>query len=159
MAQLDQSRLLTEPKDLGEEAGKSGEVALTEGGDGVMVGVLIAGYDAVGDFFTGGTLQLTRGGHASGVAVEQEPCEHGRVIPGAAAEFVLLVFARYGRENEGVDRVGDKQGQMIGWQPVFQAGRQKILVIEIVGQKLPGHEPPPCGLEPDYKEVVTSAQT
>ncbi len=140
VTQLDEAGLLTEAKDLGEEATERREMAFAKRGDGVVVGVLVAGKDAVGDFFVGGALQLAGRGLALGVSVDEELEEHGRVISGAAAKLVFLVGVHDERQIQRVDHVGDEEGEVVGREPLFQAGRKQILLVEIIGQEVPGHE-------------------
>jgi len=145
VAQFDQSCLPAEAKDLGEQTGQGREMALAKRGDGVVVGVLITGQHPVGDLFVGGSLQPAGRGLALGISVDEELHEHGRVISRAAAKLVFLVGAHDGRKIQGVDHVGDEEGQVIRGEPLLEAGGKKILLIEIVGQEVPGHRWLPPG--------------
>jgi hypothetical protein len=69
MAQLDEPGLLAEGEHLGEQRREGSEVLLAEGGNAVVVGVLIRRRDAVRDLLMGRPLVLAGGGLARAVGV------------------------------------------------------------------------------------------
>lgn len=54
---------------------------------------------------------------------------------------VITVDTVEGSEVELVDHVNDEPGEVVGWQPVAQVGRQQEGLIAVAAQDVRGHGP------------------
>lgn len=135
VARLDESRAPAQFERLDEELGERLEMLLAEAGDGVVIRMLVGGEVAEGDAVVGGLLDAARTGEAGGVAIEQQPREHFRVIARGAAAVLAPVGFQNRIEIQLADDLGDEAGQVIFRQPVVQGRRQQERLIESRGSK------------------------
>ena len=124
MAQLHQSRLLTQRQHLQEQAPQRLQMVLAKVGDGAEVGSVVGRQHPEADVLVETLGNATGGGHPGAVAVEQHLDHHPGVIGWPAPPF-LFVADRDGREVQLVHHVGDEVGQVLRRQPLLQGRWQQ----------------------------------
>ncbi len=133
MAELDQPGPLAEPEHLGEQAGQGRQVGLPEGGDGIVVRVLIRREDAVGDLLVRRLLDLARGGLPRAVAVEEELHQQRRVVRGLASPIAGLVRREDRRQVQGlIHHLADEGGRVVLREPVLEDWGQQERLVGVV---------------------------
>lgn len=79
--ELDQSRLLAQPKHLQEQPREGAQVLLTKRRDAVVIRMLVARKNAKRYILIGRPLNLARRPHANAVRVHEKRHHHPRVVP------------------------------------------------------------------------------
>ncbi len=102
--------------------------ASPEGGQGVVVGVAVAGEIAEGDRVVGGHLDAAAGEYASGVAIDQQTHQTGGVVGVAATSAIGPLN---GAEVQAFDDVGNVARQVGFRQPVLDRGREKVFAVSV----------------------------
>jgi hypothetical protein len=132
--ELHQPGPLAEPEHLGEQGGQGRQVGLPEGGDGVVVRVLIRREDAVGDLLVRRLLDLARGGLPRAVAIEEELHQQRRVVRGLASPIAGLIRREDRRQVQGlIHHLADEGGRVVLREPVAESRRQQEQLVGVVG--------------------------
>jgi hypothetical protein len=103
-----------------------------------MVGELVAGKHPEGEVLCAVPFDLPGGANPDGVGVQQHTEQQLGVI-GRVAVPVGAVDAQERLKVELVDHVQDEPGQVVGWQPVAQVGREQERLVAVAGQEVVGH--------------------
>src|SRR5665648_326029 len=101
--------------------------------------MLVGRKDAEGYLLIGGPLNLARGGLAQAVGVEDELHHHGRVVDRPTAQVILLVGRKDGGEIQAVHHVGEEPDEMSLGHPFAHVRGEEVLLIWVVGEKVPCH--------------------
>ena len=121
-AQLEQPGLPRQHQDLDEQPFDLREKPAPERGDGVVVGMIVGGDEAERHRIVSGALELAAREHPRGVAVDQKPQQHARVIRGRAR---AAIGPNHRRKVEPLDHLHHKARQMPLRQPFVHRRRQQ----------------------------------
>ena len=124
-----------------------------EGGQGVVVGMAVAGEVAKRQRVVGRPLDLAAGITAGGIAVDQQRQQGRRVIGGTApATIGPLQLAQV----QSFDHLGDVARQMPLGQPLLHRGRQQEVDVAVDRSEV-AHRHRPSGLLPLlYRDAHTA---
>jgi len=113
-------------------------VAHTKARDRRVIGRLVGGDDPKRDVLAAAPLDRSRGPHADRIGVDQQRHHHRRIMR-RSTMAILAIGTVERREVKLVDDLQHKPRQVIGGQPIPQAGRQQQLVIAIARQEVLRH--------------------
>ena len=119
VAQLYQSRFVTQSQPLHEQSGQRFQMLLAKTSDGVMVGMLIGSQIAECDVVIGGAFNRTRAGDADAIAVQQQAREQQWVIGRESSTVVALVLCVNRGQIQLIGHIRHEPGQMPIRQPVL----------------------------------------
>jgi hypothetical protein len=136
--QADQAGRRAQPQRGHQQPGQGLLVADPEPRDGHMIGGGVVGQHPKGDVLGQAPLDLAGGTDPGAIGIQQHPSS----IRGSYAARPCPVGA-IGLEERAqvqlVDHVQDEPGQVAGWQPVAQVGREQERLVTVAGKEVVGH--------------------
>jgi hypothetical protein len=126
--QFQYARLLGQQEHLHEEVLQLGQERAPKRGQRIVIGMEIAGDEAKRHRLIGGSLDLTRTEHASGIPVEQQAQQH---FGGVRFPTACPILGVQRREVKLGYAVYHKAGQMVRGQTVAQSHRQfqRLIIV------------------------------
>ena len=127
MTQLEQLHLARQHQHLDEQRLDLFQEAPAERGQGVVIRMRVGRHIAKRHRVIGRAFDLAAGVHAVGVAVDQQPQEHGRTPAGVLAGQLAQI--------ELLDDLDHEPCQVISRQPFVHRGRQQVRSVSVSGDE------------------------